>query len=151
MLESIECFTNLTTESFPRETYLTDTASGIEATLIVNGADINYSVLTSNCTTSATAKLQTNFNGDLIDNLNFNDVLTSGTCVESLNFSGPGSGAGVGNVRFTMLPINSKGIFWEVSDNRDSLKLEFFTGYNGSNSGGFCAENCTCFGNYEKI
>lgn len=151
MMSSIECFTNLATEVLPRETYLTDIASNIEATVIINGGNVNYSVSTSLCTTSATANLQTDFDGDLSDNLNFNSVLTSGTCSEDLSFSGSGSGAGNGTVKFTMLPANSKNLLWEISEQKNELKLQFFTGFIGSNSGGFCAENCTCYGIYEKI
>ena len=149
-LTEINCYLDLSNQVVATENYVITEASGVETSLIVNGSSINYSTTTDSCTTSATANLQTDFDGDLEDTLNFNEVLTSGTCNEDLSFSGA-SGGGTGTVKFTMLPIESKGLYWLVSSDKNELNLEFFSGFRGSSSGAYCAGNCTCLGKYQEI
>lgn len=150
-MTAIECFTNITSEDTPRESYALSAAVGVDATIIFNAAKVNYTVTTDNCTTSATASLDTDFDNDLKDTLDFNEVLSAGTCNELLDFSGPTNTAGTGTVKFTMLAPKSKNLAWVVGDDKKTLSLQFFTGFTGSNSGAFCAENCTCYAKFEEI
>lgn len=150
-MDSIECFTNLTTEALPREVYTLSGVVDIDATLIIDASNVNYLVTTDNCTSSATASLKTVFDNDLQDTLDFKNILSAGTCNESLSFGVPSGGFGMGTVKFTMLSIDSKDLSWEVNSDKDELTLQLFTGFTGSNTAGFCDENCTCYANFSEI
>ena len=86
-MTGIECFTNITSEATPRETYTFVEADNIDASIIFDATDVNYTVTTDDCTTSTTATLSTDFDNDLEDSLDFNEVLSVGTCTADLTFA----------------------------------------------------------------
>lgn len=149
-LEEIKCYKGIVSNSYV-ERYEMDSVSDLEVTLKIEGQDVQYTVTSDTCTTSATALYSTKFDGTKSGKVDFVKVISGSTCNYTMAFTGSLGNGTDGTIRFAMLSNYSEDLDWEISEDRQTLTLDFFTDFKGSDSTSFCSEVCYCTGVYGKI
>lgn len=148
-LEEIKCYLPVTSNSYV-ERYEMDSVSDLKVTLQFEGQNVQYTVASDTCTTSATATYATDFNGTGNGKVDLVKVISGSTCDYTMNFTGNGGGGTTGVIKFALLSTYSSDLDWVVSTDKTLLYLDFFTDFKGSSEVNYCDEGCTCVGTYQK-
>ena len=123
--------------------------STIQVKIIFSGSKITYSAV-GTCSTSSVGLYSTNFNGTSTGMLDIINVITGGiTCSETLTDSGLGT-VGDQSITTTLDGNYSQGLNWLITNERDTLELSYYTGYNGSSTVTTCEGNCYCKAIFRK-
>lgn len=148
-LTRLRCYLPVTSNSFTEDYIISSYPTKVTATLSFDAGDIQYTV-SGDCTTSATGTYAADFNGTGKGKVDIVQVLSATTCNVTLPFAGNGGDGANGDVKMALLSTYSSDLEWSISEDRQTLELDFFTDFKGSSEVSFCQENCTCKATWEK-
>lgn len=149
-LTRLRCFRPVISTSFLEDYIISSYPTQVQATLVFEGGDIQYTVA-GDCTTSATGTYTADFNGTGKGKVDIIKVLSATACSLNLPFSGNGGTGGNGDVKFSLLSTYSSDLDWSISEDRNTLELDFFTDFKGSTGVvNFCEGDCNCIGTWDR-
>ena len=150
-LSRVKCYLPTTATSYV-EDYDFDSDNTLTVTIDFVNSNIQYMVSTNSCSTSATGVYSADFNGTGKGLVTLSKIVLGATttCDVDVPFVGNGAGNGTGSVKLTMNSNFSSDLNWQISDDRKTLTLDMYTGFNGSAESLFCATGCNCQGTYSK-
>jgi len=154
-LDSIQCFQPNDNQNFV-ESYDISVDESLDITIDFISSSIQYMVssdrnMSDDCSTSSTAMYKADFNGTGAGLVDIYQVVLGSIekCKIEVPFTGNGGGGGTGSINLTMNSNYSRDLNWSISDDRETLILDFFTDFKGSDSS-YCNGLCNCKGTYAK-
>ncbi len=127
---------------------------GTSAQIDFGATDFNYSLTSSDCSTSAYGRYSTEFEGDNEDYVTFGSVVSGEACEIDIVDSGAAD-AGTTSVKFDLYAPNAKDMLWtieELESGSTVLTLDFFTTFEGSSETSGCGNaGCVCVAEFTKI